>query len=122
MRWPNIPPAFVCLTGGYEGPLAHALGCGGVDSGIECLRRLCGIFGRENVYVELQRHLHREEEARNQAAVEIARRLRLPLLATNGVAHATRIERQVLDVFTSIRHHETLILRVVCWRAIPSGI
>ncbi len=98
----------VCLTGGDEGPLAHALGCGGVDSGIECLRRLCGIFGRENVYVELQRHLHREEEARNQAAVEIARRLRLPLLATNGVAHGTRIERQVLDVFTSIRHHETL--------------
>jgi len=34
--------------------------------------------------------------------------LRLPLLATNGVSHATRIDRQVLDVFTSIRNHETL--------------
>ena len=98
----------VCLTGGEEGPLAHALGRGGIEGGIECVRRLCGILGRDNVYVELQRHLHREEEARNQAAVEIARRLRLPLLATNGVSHATRIERQVLDVFTSIRNHETL--------------
>ena len=43
------------------------------------------LFGRENVYVELQRHFCREEEARNQAAVEIARKLKLPLLATNGV-------------------------------------
>ena len=98
----------VCLTGGEEGPLAHALGRGGTEAGIECVQKLCGILGRENVYVELQRHFHREEEARNQAAVEIARQLRLPLLATNGVAHATRIERQVLDVFTAIRHHETL--------------
>jgi error-prone DNA polymerase len=98
----------VCLTGGEEGPLAHALGRGGVEAGIECVRRLCEILGRENIYVELQRHLHRDEEARNQAAVEIARRLRLPLLATNGVSHATRIERQVLDVFTSIRNHATL--------------
>ena len=98
----------VCLTGGEEGPLAHALGRGGIERGIECVQRLCGILGRDNIYVELQRHLHRDEEARNQAAVEIARRLRLPLLATNGVSHATRIERQVLDVFTSIRNHETL--------------
>ena len=98
----------VCLTGGDEGPLAYALGRGGIDGGIECVRRLCGILGRDNIYVELQRHLHRAEEARNQATIEIARRLRLPLLATNGVSHATRIERQVLDVFTSIRNHETL--------------
>ena len=98
----------VCLTGGEEGPLVHALGRRGMEGGIECVRRLCGILGRDNIYVELQRHLHRDEEARNQAAVEIARRLRLPLLATNGVSHATRIERQALDVFTSIRNHETL--------------
>src|SRR5271155_510536 len=98
----------VCLTGGEEGPLAHALGHGGIAAGIECVRELSAIFGRENVYVELQRHLHRDEEARNQAAIEIARRLRLPLLAANGVSHATRIERQGLDVFTSIRNHATL--------------
>src|ERR1700733_8283584 len=98
----------VCLTGGEEGPLAHALGRGGITGGMKCVRELSAIFGRENVYVELQRHLHRDEEARNQAAVEIARKQRLPLLATNGVSHATRIERQVLDVFTSIRNHVPL--------------
>ena len=32
----------------------------------------------------------------------------LPLLATNGVCHATPQGRQVLDVFTCIRHHTNL--------------
>jgi error-prone DNA polymerase len=98
----------ICLTGGEEGPLAHALEQGGIASGITCVRRLAEIFGRENVYIELQRHFSRQEEARNQAAIEIARTVRLPLLATNGVCHALPKEREVLDVFTSLRHHRTL--------------
>ena len=66
---------------------------------------LIDIFGKENVYAELQRHFNREEEARNHAVIEIARRLQLPLLATNGVCYATRAQRQVADVFTCIRNH-----------------
>ncbi len=98
----------ICLTGGEEGPLASALAQGGIKSGIECIQQLCRIFGRHNVYIELQRHFDRDEEARNQAAVEIARKLRLPLLATNGASYATLQQRQVLDVFTCIRNHCTL--------------
>ena len=98
----------ICLTGGDEGPLAHALAHGGIARGIECIEQLCTIFGHNNVYVELQRHFCREEESRNQATVEIARKLHLPLLATNGVSHAQIPSREVLDVFTCIRHHRTL--------------
>src|SRR5580693_3721561 len=78
----------ICLTGGDEGPLAHALVNGGSEAAEKEVRNLCQIFGRDNVYVELQRHFSREEESRNQAAVEIARKVNLPLLATNGVCHA----------------------------------
>ena len=98
----------VCLTGGAEGPLAHALARGGLKSGLGCVQRLCDLFGRKNVYVEFQRHFCREEEARNQAAAAIARELNLPLLATNGVCHAVPKSREVLDVFTCIRHHRKL--------------
>src|ERR1700676_4324694 len=98
----------ICLTGGAEGPLAHALAQGGIENGITCVRQLCDLFGRKNVYMELQRHLCREEESRNQAAVGIARELGLPLLATNGVFHAWPRRRETLDVFTCIRHHKTL--------------
>jgi error-prone DNA polymerase len=98
----------ICLTGGAEGPLAHTLELGGIERATECVRQLCEIFGRSNVYVELQRHFCRAEEARNQAAVEIARRLNLSLLATNGVCHARPQHREMLDVFTCIRHHRNL--------------
>ncbi len=98
----------ICLTGGEEGPLAHALAKGGIENGKKCVQQLCGLFGPHNVYVELQRHFCRAEEARNQAAIEIARRLGLPLLATNGVCYALPDQREMLDVFTSIRHHRTL--------------
>jgi error-prone DNA polymerase len=65
-------------------------------------------FGRENVYAELQRHLIREEEWRNQATIELARRFHLPLLATNGPSYITRNQREALDVLTCVRHHRRL--------------
>jgi error-prone DNA polymerase len=98
----------VCLTGGDDGPLAVALAEGGIEAARRAVERLVSIFGRGNVYVELQRHFLREEEARNQAAVEIARALRLPLLASNGVRYAQAGQREILDAFAAIRHHRTL--------------
>src|SRR5881392_1361063 len=98
----------VCLTGGDNGPLSLALARGDNTEARQSVECLADIFGRENVYVELQRHFHREQEARNHAAIEIARLLQLPLLATNGVSYATPRERELCDVFTAIRNHCTL--------------
>ena len=98
----------ICLTGGADGPLAAALQQGGWDEARRRVDQLIGIFGRGNVYVELQRHFQREEESRNRAAITMARSLNLPLLATNGVCYATAQGRQLCDAFTAIRHHHTL--------------
>ena len=98
----------ICLTGGDEGPLAAAIVSGGEQAGVKVVERLISIFGRENVYIELQRHREREEEWRNQAALRIAASLNLPVLATNGVRYATAYEHEVLDIFTAIRHHTDL--------------
>src|SRR6266851_3227156 len=101
-------PGLICLTGGAEGPLATALRQGGMEKALGQVEHLVGIFGQQNVYIELQRHFEREEETRNRAAIQIARRLRLPLLATNGVSYATAQERDLCDALTAIRHHRTL--------------
>jgi error-prone DNA polymerase len=98
----------ICLTGGEEGPLAAALAQGGIDEVHRQLDELVGIFGRKNVYVELQRHFQREEESRNRIAIDLARSFQLPLLATNGVCYATAKNRELCDAFTAIRHHKTL--------------
>jgi error-prone DNA polymerase len=98
----------ICLTGGAEGPLAAALHHGGIEEAGHQIEHLIGMFGRGNVYVELQRHFHRQEETRNRAAIAIARSLNLPLLATNGVCYAAAKDRELCDAFTAIRHHRTL--------------
>src|SRR5205809_1196236 len=95
----------VCLTGGEEGVLAASLSNKGFEDARKDIERLTTIFGRKNVYVELQRHCDVVEERRNQAAVRLGETLGLPLLATNGVRFATAPEREILDVFTCIRNH-----------------
>ncbi len=95
----------ICLTGGDEGPLAAALVHEGEAAGRAVVEDLIRLFGRGNVYVELQRHQEREQEARNQAALRIAESLRLPVVATNGVRYANEYDREILDVFTAVRHH-----------------
>ncbi|MDX6712333.1 MAG: error-prone polymerase [Blastocatellia bacterium] len=111
----------ICLTGDRRGPLAHALHSSTWHESLHnpLIRRrdadpivlvewLLETFGRGNVYAELQRHLIREEEWRNQATVDIASKLKVPLLATNGACYSTRDQRQVLDVFTCLRNHVRL--------------
>src|SRR5436305_2270137 len=98
----------ICLTGGDEGPLAAAIAQGGAEQACHELDRLTGIFGPKNVYVELQRHFHREEESRNRVAIDLARSFHLPLLATNGVNYVIPKARELCDAFTAIRHHKTL--------------
>jgi error-prone DNA polymerase len=98
----------VCLTGGEHGPLTAAIRNKTGPSPDATLDRLLQIFGRGNIYVELQRHYNREQEAINQRAIALAESFQLPLLATNGVRYALPREREILDVFTCIRNHRTL--------------
>jgi len=79
-------------------------------AGLRCLTRaddatvhkIMGIFpGR--THVELQRHRLREEEHQNVRLVDLARRLGLPLVATNGVRYARPAEKELHDVLTCIR-------------------
>jgi len=117
----------VALTGDEEGPLVRAIGRAGCpqhaankqhagqfqqrgeDSApCQVLTNLTRAFGRDNVFVEIQRHRLRGEEWLNTALVDLAESERLPLLATNGVLYAQPAGRQVLDVFTCLRHHTHL--------------
>ena len=72
------------------------------------LDRVVGVFGRAQVYVELQRHLRRDEERDNAALVALASAFGVPILATNGVRFATEAERPLFDVLTCVHHHTDL--------------
>jgi error-prone DNA polymerase len=92
----QFAPGLICLTGE------------GKPTWVRFAKRI-RLFGQRNVYAEIQRHMHRDEEARNQAVIELARSLKLPVLATNGVCHAKRQERELFDVLTAVRHKTTVM-------------
>src|SRR5437763_1687488 len=74
----------------------------------DCAKLLIDTFGRENIFVELQRHFVRGEERVNRELMHLARANQLALLATNGVKYSKPYGREVLDVFTCIREHTHL--------------
>ncbi|MEA2328164.1 MAG: error-prone polymerase, partial [Thermoanaerobaculia bacterium] len=91
-----------CITGGDEGPLAHALAKGGIVEAETLLHKISGIFSGRT-HVELQRHHRRDEEHRNIALFDLARRFRLPLIATNGVRYARAEDKEMHDILTCVR-------------------
>ena len=118
VRWSDLPEfaeGLVVLTGDEEGPLLRAFTGSNhkskrwpCQSPSDVLEKLVRIFGPTRVFVELQRRHIRGEERLLSLLTQLAARHRLPLLATNGVLYAKPHGREVLDVFTCIRHHTHL--------------
>jgi error-prone DNA polymerase len=72
------------------------------------LARVVEAFGPGRVFLDVQRHRRREQEAGNQALLDLADALGLRAVATNGVRHAASKGRALLDVLTCIREKRTL--------------
>lgn len=70
-----------CLGSVVQQPLIR----GDFDTALERAARLQDIFGRDNMFVEMQDHDIPEQQRCNPMLLEIARRLKAPLLATNDL-------------------------------------
>ena len=98
----------IALSGCRRGPLASALLAGDADAATAAAARLRDIFGPDHLAIELQRHLLPDEPPLLRGLVALARRLTLPLVATNNAHYATRAEHRRQDVLVAIRHLTTL--------------
>ena len=72
----------ICLTGGYEGPVDRLLREDRKEEARAALERLARMFPLR-LYVELQRHADRDDESVEEALIDLAYDLDLPLVATN---------------------------------------
>ena len=81
-------------------------GSGPLDT--DRLARVVEAFGPGRVFLDVQRHRRREQEAANQGLLDLADALGLRAVASNGVRHATSPRRALLDVLTCIREKRTL--------------
>ncbi|MCO6451202.1 MAG: DNA polymerase III subunit alpha [Caldilineales bacterium] len=94
----------ICLSGCRHGPIAAPLLAGEPDRAFQNTARLRHIFGPRHLFIELQRHLRPDETNLIRGQLDIARRLDLPIVATNNVHYAQRAESLLQDVLVCIQH------------------
>ncbi len=74
---------------------------------VERVSKLRELFG-ERCYLELQQHLTVEDAAMNEELIALARRVKIPYVATNAVAYARREEAPLADVLACVKETMTL--------------
>jgi DNA polymerase III subunit alpha len=84
----------IATTGCLGGVVLQALLAGDLEGAEKKAARLQDIFGKDNLFVELQDHGIAEQHRTNPQLIEIARRIDAPLLATND-SHYTHREDAV---------------------------
>ncbi|MGE4427672.1 MAG: DNA polymerase III subunit alpha [Solirubrobacteraceae bacterium] len=103
---PWVTIADVC---DHHGGLVCLSGC--ADRGIQeegTLRMLRDAFGTEDLYVELQRPVLREDREQGVRRARLARRLGLRTIATGNVHAHSRARALLQDALVAVRHHATL--------------
>ena len=90
----------ICLTGGTDGPVDTALAQGQVSKAKSVLTELSKIFS-DNLYVELQRY-GEQNGAHENALIDHAYTLKIPLVATNQVYFADFEDYEAHDALICI--------------------
>jgi DNA polymerase-3 subunit alpha len=93
----------IALTGCLEGELAVRLREGRTRMAEEALGRYLDIYGRENLFIEIQRNGVPEQDAVNAGLIDLSRRFRLPLVATNDCHYLTREDARPHEVLLAIQ-------------------
>ncbi|MDN3444925.1 error-prone DNA polymerase [Microbacterium sp. APC 3901] len=99
------------LAATADGHWTILTGCrkGGVRRGLEAgdaqtpLRRLVDLFGQDHVAVELFDHGDPQDTRRNDALADLARRMRLPVVATNNVHYAAPERASLAEAVAAVR-------------------
>ena len=98
----------IATTGCLGGVVLQALLAGDPAEAERRAARLQDIFGKDNLFVELQDHGIAEQQRTNPQLIEIARRLDAPLLATNDSHYTHRDDAVAHDALLCVQTGATL--------------
>jgi len=93
----------IATTGCLGGLVSQALLSGDFERACAYAGRLQDIFGRENLFVELQDHGIEQQKKTNPQLVEMARRIGAPLLATNDSHYVRREDHLAHDALLCVQ-------------------
>ena len=98
----------IATTGCLGGVVLQALLRGDMERATKLAARLQDIFGRDSLFVELQDHGLADQHRTNPQLIEIARRIRAPLLATNDSHYTHREDAVAHDALLCVQTGSTM--------------
>ncbi len=98
----------IATTGCLGGVVNQALLAGDEQAALAAAARLRDIFGPQNLFVELQDHGIAEQHRTNPQLISIARRLGVPLLATNDGHYCRRGDAVAHDALLCVQTGATI--------------
>lgn len=98
----------IATSGCLGGIVLQHLQHGEQDKALAAAARLQDIFGINNFFVELQDHGLRQQRETNPMLLEIARKIRAPLVATNDSHYTTREHAEAHDVLLCVQTGSTV--------------
>jgi DNA polymerase-3 subunit alpha len=93
----------IATTGCLGGHVLQSLMIGDSKGALEKAARLQDIFGRDNLFVEVQDHGLPEQRQTNPQLVEIAKQIGAPLLATNDSHYTHREDHESHDALLCVQ-------------------
>src|SRR5512133_41375 len=98
----------LCLSGCRQGALAQALLADDEARARLAAGKLVDIFGRDRLWIELQRHRLIDDDRLIAGLLTVAEWAGLGVVATNDVHYAVEDKYRLHDVLTATRHNQSL--------------
>ncbi len=93
----------IALSGCLKGELNVHITHGNIEAAEEAALEYQDIFGKGNYFIELQRHGLAEQDANNKHLIDLARKLDIPLVATNDCHYLEKSDAEAHDVLVCIQ-------------------
>ncbi len=93
----------IATSGCLGGHVLQSLMVGNEAAALEKAARLQDIFGKDNFFIEIQDHGIPEQRATNPKLLEIARKIRAPLLATNDSHYTEQHDHEAHDALLCVQ-------------------
>jgi DNA polymerase-3 subunit alpha len=94
----------IILTGCLKGEASQAILHGNLGREREVVERLVGIYGTDNIFIEIMNHNLPEERLVFDHLAMLSKRLGIPLVATNNDRYLKKEESEYFELLTAMRN------------------
>lgn len=98
----------IALSGCLSGPVSKRILAGDTDGAREVVKQYLSVFGKDNFFLELQRHGLDGQETVNRTLLMLSAELDVPVVATNDVHYTRKSDAELQDMLMAIGTGGTL--------------